>query len=358
MYYPKTRRDCRNLKIPEFSIKLNKSIKLEKFMHLEENLPLITTYLSCLISVSLIVVYVKYRKLVNTLDEIGKIFDYVSRGNVSERLHIRYNHELRKLSLNINKMITALQDRDTKIKDYQKELLHDIKKLKELEQIREDFSATLAHDLKIPILAEKNTLQFFLKGTFGEISDKQKEALENMQESNKDLLNLVNTLLDVYKYDAVPAEPQKEPADIKALMTECLNEISPLAVKNAHALENNIKEEIPLLNIDKNEIKRVVLNLLNNAITYTQPGGIISIDYEISNTEVIVKVKDNGKGISDADIDKIFDRYFSKALKFRKVGTGLGLYLAKRIIEGHNGKIWAESIPDNGSTFFFSLPLN
>src|SRR3989339_472086 len=262
-------------------------------MRPEENLPIITTYLSCLISVSLIVVYVKYRKLVNTLDEIGKIFDYVSRGNLSERLHIRYNHELRKLSLNINKMITALQNRDIKIKDYQKELLRDIKKLKELEQIREDFSATLAHDLKIPILAEKNTLQFFLKGTFGEITGKQKEALENMQESNKDLLNLVNTLLDVYKYDAVPTEPQKEPADIKDLMKECLNEISSLVVKNAHTLENNIKEEIPLVNIDKNEIKRVVLNLLNNAITYTQPGGLITLSHELDNTEIIIKIKDN-----------------------------------------------------------------
>ena len=90
-------------------------------MRLEENLPIIITYLSCIISISLMVVYVKYRKLVNTLDEIGKVFDYVSRGNLSERLHIRYNNELRKLSLNINKMITALQDRDIKIKDYQKQ---------------------------------------------------------------------------------------------------------------------------------------------------------------------------------------------------------------------------------------------
>lgn len=326
-------------------------------MSLEENIPTITTYLSCVISISLIFVFVKYRKIVNTIDEIGKIVDFVSKGKLSERLHIRYNNEFRKLSLNINKMITSLQDRDVKIKDYQKELIRDIKKLKELDQIREDFSATLAHDLRVPILAESNTLKFFLKGTFGEISDKQKEALENMLESNKDLLNLVNNLLDVYKYDAIPTELTKEPADIKIIIAECLNEISPLAIKNNHFLENNIKNEIPVLNIDKNEIKRVVLNLLNNAITYTQQGGIISVDYETIDTNIIIKIKDNGKGIPEADIDKIFDRYFSKAMKFRKVGTGLGLYLSKQIIESHNGKIWAESIPDKGSVFSFSLPL-
>jgi signal transduction histidine kinase len=325
---------------------------------LEENLPLITTYLSCIVSVSLIIVFVKYRKLVNTLDEIGKIFDYVSKGNLSERLHIRYNNELRKISLNINRMITSLQERNRKINDYQRELIRDIKKLKELDQIREDFSATLAHDLKIPILAEKNTLQFFLKGVFGEVSDKQKVALENMLESNNDLLNLVNTLLDVYKYDAIPTELKKESVDIKILIEESLQEISSLAFKNSHILENNIKNEIPALNIDRNEIKRVILNLLNNAITYTQHGGTISVDYEATCEDVVIKIKDNGKGISEADIDKIFDRYFSKDIKFRKVGTGLGLYLSKRIIEAHEGKIWAESSPDNGSEFFFSLPLS
>jgi len=327
-------------------------------MHLEENLSAITTYLSCLISVSLIIVFVKYRKLINTLDEIGKLLDYVSKGNLSERLHIRYNNELRKLSLNINGMITSLQERNQKINDYQRELIRDIKELKELDQIREDFSATLTHDLKIPILAEKNTLQFFLKGVFGEISDKQKEALENMLESNKDLLKLVNTLLDVYKYDAIPTELHKEPVDVKVLIVECLNEISPLAVKNNHILENHISGEIPAPNIDRNEVKRVILNLLNNAIIYTSSGGIISLDHEINDNDVIIKIKDNGKGIAEIDIDKIFDRYFSKDIKFRKVGTGLGLYLSKRIIEAHNGRIWAESMPDMGSIFSFSLPLN
>lgn len=327
-------------------------------MNLQENLPTITVYLSCITSISLIVAFVKYRNLINTLDEIGKVFDYVSRGNLSERLHVRRNHELRKLSLNINKMITSLQERDVKIKDYQQELIKDIRKLKELDQIREDFSATLAHDLRVPILAEHNTLKFFLKGVFGETSDKQKEALENMLESNNDLLNLVNTLLDVYKYDAIPTQFKKEPVNIKVLIDECVNEISSLVIKNNHTLENNIGKEIPTLNIDRAEIKRVILNLLNNAITYTQQDGKISLESEINEEELIIKIKDNGKGISEADINKIFDRYFSKAIKFRKVGTGLGLYLSKQIVEAHNGRIWAESKPDNGSIFSFSLPLN
>lgn len=327
-------------------------------MVLQQNLPTITIYLACIIAICLIAVYVKYRKIVNALDEIGKVFDYVGKGNLSERLHIRYNNELRKLSLNINKMITDLNDRDQKIRDYQRELINDIKKLKELEKIREDFSATLTHDLRVPILAESNTLKLFLKETFGPVSEKQKVALENMLDSNKGLLELVNTLLDVYKHDAVSVEYKKEPVNIAELAEECVNEISPLVTKNGHTLKNTITGEIPPVNIDRNEIKRVILNLLNNAITYTQGGGVISLSYELNENEIVIKVKDNGKGIAGADIEKIFDRYFSKGMKFRKVGTGLGLYLSKQIIEGHDGKIWAESKPDCGSIFSFSLPLD
>lgn len=444
-------------------------------MRIEENIPQITIFLSCIASISLIVAFVKFRKLINSLDEISKIFTRVSNNNFSERLHIRYDNELRKFSLHINKMIASLQDRDSKIRNIQLELqkqnkdlnailnslsdgiitisktgeiirtnpticswtglkeeelkgkkfneflkcncdldclneenfpqncslfvknhdrivteaeitnivtgekrflsieiseisgilieqhyviaLRDITESKEIEKLREDFSATLAHDLKVPIIAESNTLSFFLRGIFGEISEKQKEALENMIESNNDLLNLVNTLIDVYKYDAVQIKFRKEPADIKKLVDICLSEVSSLVHKYNHIVENNVLGNLPLVSMDKPEIKRVILNILNNAITYTQPGGIISVYSEVNENEVIIKIKDNGKGISQSEIDKIFDRYFSKAMKFRKVGTGLGLYLAKKIIEGHNGRIWAESEPDKGSIFYFSLPL-
>lgn len=444
-------------------------------MNFQEHIPDITIFLSCIISVSLMIVFVKYRKLLNSLDEISRIFGQVSKNNFSERLHIRYDNELRRFSLHINKMIYSLQESDRQIKEFHSGLqkknkdlnavlnslsdgiisisktgkiirtnptisswtnleekalkgkyinsflkcncgadcqnkkefskicplilqnegeipteaeitnsvtgtkkflsiiisgisgilveqhyviaLRDITEYKETEQIREDFSATLAHDLKVPVIAELNTLKLLLKGTFGETSDKQQEALETMIQSNEDLLALVNTLLDVYKYDAVSTEFKKEPVDIKSLVKDCLNEIYSLTVKYEHTVENNIRQELPLLNIDKKEIKRVILNLLNNALIYTQPGGIISLSEETNEKEIIIKIKDNGKGIPENEKDKIFDRYFSKAAKFRKVGTGLGLYLAKQIIEGHNGKITAENNPEGGSTFSFSLPL-
>ena len=98
--------------------------------------------------------------------------------------------------------------------------------------------------------------------------------------------------------------------------------------------------------------------MINNSLSYTPKGRLIIIDAEKTDNDVIIKITDNGKGIHEAEIDRIFDRFFSKARKFRKVGTGLGLYLSKQIVERHNGKIWVESEFGKGSTFFFSLPLD
>lgn len=235
--------------------------------------------------------------------------------------------------------------------------LRDITEFKEINKMRDDFIATLTHDLRVPILAEATTLKFFEKGMFGILTNKQKEAIENMTESNNGLLSLVNSLLDTYKYESGKTELIKEPTNIKKLVQECISELYPISQKNNQKLNDFCSTEIPLINVDKSEIKRVIVNLLNNSLIHTQKGGIINIKAEENNNELIVEVTDNGKGIPDAEINIIFDRFFSTAKKFRKVGTGLGLYLSKQIIEKHNGKIWVESTLGSGSTFFFSLPI-
>ncbi|OGI21004.1 MAG: hypothetical protein A2287_01590 [Candidatus Melainabacteria bacterium RIFOXYA12_FULL_32_12] len=237
-------------------------------------------------------------------------------------------------------------------------VLRDITELKEMDKMREDFTATLTHDLRVPILAEANTLKFFLKGMFGPYTDKQKEAMENMLESNNGLLSLVNSLLDTYKHESGQGELIKEITNIRKLAQDCVAELTPIAKKHNQSLTNFISKETPAARIDKKEIKRVINNLISNAITYTPKGGVIAIDAEEKNNEIIVKVTDTGKGIPESEYEIIFDRFFSKAKKFRKIGTGLGLYLSKRIIEKHNGKIWVESQLGKGSTFYFSLPLD
>lgn len=271
---------------------------------------------------------------------------------IEAKVYNRKTHAEKSLGLNVSQVIGSSGDPRFVI------LLRDITEFKEMENLKSDFVATLTHDLRVPILAEANTLKLFLKGSFGQLNEKQKFAMENMLESNSGLLELVNTLLDAYKYDAGKNELTKEPVDLKKLSQECISELYSLSRKNNQTIENRISQGIPQVNADKSEIKRVIKNLLSNSITYTPKGGHITLDAETEEGEVIFKVIDNGKGISADEIDFIFDRYFSKAKKFRKIGTGLGLYLSKQIIEKHNGKIWVESKLSEGSTFYFSLPVN
>jgi signal transduction histidine kinase len=246
----------------------------------------------------------------------------------------------------------------TKSKETFVAILMDITQLKELDKVKETFVATLTHDLRVPLLAENLTLKYMIKGSYGILTDNQKIAAENMLNSNQDQLKLVNTLLDVYKYESGRLELYKEKVNIKSLVDECLSELSPLVEKSNHTVISNIKEEFPIINADRNELKRVLMNLISNAITYTSENGKIKIESEQNDSNTVIKIIDNGRGIPENELKNIFDRYYTGAKKFRKVGTGLGLYLSKQIINAHNGKIWVESIPGEGSTFFFSLPIN
>lgn len=239
-------------------------------------------------------------------------------------------------------------------------VLRDITEFKEISKMRSDFIATLSHDLRVPILAEANTLKFMQKGLFDPLSEKQETAVENLLNSNNDLLNQVNCLLDTYKYESTNIELHKESINLYKLANECIKDLTPLVHKNNQTIENNISQNIPNVYIDKSEIKRVFLNIINNAINYSSKDERIIIDAEFKEPDdfVTVKILDNGRGIPDEELEQIFDRFFSKAKKFRKIGTGLGLYLSKQIIEKHNGEISAESIVGKGSTFFFTLKVN
>ncbi len=234
--------------------------------------------------------------------------------------------------------------------------LRDITKAKELDNLRDDFVATLSHDLRVPIIAESNTLKLLYKGIFGGLEITQKEAIRNILQSNNDLLRLVNSLLDTYKFESGKSELEKKQINPSKLIKECLAEFESMAKTNSQTLDSDVQKDLPKICVDRNELKRVLRNLISNAITFTPKKGSVIIKANKTNNELIVEVKDDGRGINKEDKDKIFDRYYSSAKKFRKVGTGLGLYLSKKIIEGHGGKIWVESEKGQGASFFFAIP--
>ena len=225
---------------------------------------------------------------------------------------------------------------------------------KELESLKEDFVATLTHDLKVPIIAETNMLELFLNENFGVINDKQKLALKTMQNSNKELLDLVQIVLETYKLGKMTLN--KENIMLKGFVQEVVEEMSPIVEKNGSEIIFDSKRDIRIF-ADRFQLKRVLKNLIQNATSYGKPKTPIEINIGEVPNYVVIKVRDYGAGISKEDIDKIFNKYYSAAKKFRKIGTGLGLYLAHQITKAHNGDITVESEEGEYTEFCIKIPV-
>ena len=235
-------------------------------------------------------------------------------------------------------------------------VIRDVNLQKDMERLREDFIATLTHDLRTPALASIQTLEYFLNGTLGNLNDKQKMLLSTMKKSNEDMLGLINTLLEVYKYEAGRLHLVKTLFDFDNLLDECIAQIEPIALSKNQKIEKLfINPQKVQIFADRNEIRRVIINLIGNAVKYTQNGGLIQVKAEIDGNDLKFSVKDNGEGIFKQDIPKLFKRFSQGTHEKRSISTGLGLYLSKQIIDAHGGKIWLESDKGKGSEFFFIL---
>lgn len=228
---------------------------------------------------------------------------------------------------------------------------------KEIDSLKEDFVATLTHDLKVPIIAEANMLEFFLQEKFGTLNDKQKEALENMKASNKELLDLVQIVLETYRLKEDEIDLNLEKISVKKFLNIIAEEMTYIAQKTNNKIVVIVPEDYDI-EIDFLHFKRVLKNLVNNAILYGKSNTDIEIIAKIVNEKSQIIVKDYGKGISAEDIEKIFNKYFSASKKFRKIGTGLGLYLSKKIVEAHGGKLGVESQEGEYTKFYIDMELS
>ena len=234
-------------------------------------------------------------------------------------------------------------------------VIRDVTEQKKADRLRDDFIATLTHDLRTPLLAAIQTLKFFLEGAVGELDDKQKLLLSTMQKSNEDLLGLVNALLEVYKYDAEKLTLNKTDFNIYELTKQVYDELKPLATNKKINFEITCEDKNVQINADRSELRRVICNLCGNAINYTPEEGKVVVTIKSQTNDLIFSVSDTGCGIPQEDIPNMFQRFSQGTSKKRSAGTGLGLYLSRQIVESHGGKIWLESSLNKGSEFSFIL---
>lgn len=235
-------------------------------------------------------------------------------------------------------------------------IIKDITNQKELETLREDFIATLTHDLKVPIVAEANILDFLVNGKFGEINQTQHEAISNMKDCNQELLELVQILLETYKIKETGIDLEKEKFDLVSFVEKIIDEMSPITEKSGFNIQSQYLLK-PEVFADKIQLERVIKNLIQNAISHSET--IKDIDVKVDQHEnwIYICIIDYGKGIPKADLDKIFNKYYSTAKKFRKIGTGLGLYLSQQIVKAHGGEITVHSEENVSTEFCIKIPV-
>jgi two-component system, sensor histidine kinase and response regulator len=247
-------------------------------------------------------------------------------------------------------------------------LKHSVEERDQIARQREDFVSRLTHDLRTPLVAADRMLTLLQQGVMGDLSDDVQEALTIMIRSNHNLLTLVNTLLEVYRYEAGRKTLNFAPVDLVQLTQEVVKELSPIAMDKGLALNfdpakaiASTRGETLVVKADRLELHRVLTNLIGNAVKFTDDGSVTvalaqgTSGYGKSTRSVVqIAVQDTGTGIPLAEQSSLFESF--NPGKHRRSGSGLGLHLSRRIAEAHLGSIGVQSAPGKGSTFTICLP--
>jgi len=225
--------------------------------------------------------------------------------------------------------------------------------------MKTEFISVAAHQLRTPLSTIKWTIRMILDGDVGEISEEQRELLEQTYISNEKMIRLINDLLDVSRIEEGRLLYDQEDAQIEDVIDSVI-EASQEMIRNKKIVLEVNKKETPKVKIDKEKIKVVIQNLLENAVKYTEQGGKIKISLNNDEKNVIFKIEDSGVGIPKSQQDRIFTKFFraENVTRMETDGTGLGLYTTKNIVQAHKGQIWFESEENKGTTFYFTIPIN
>jgi len=229
------------------------------------------------------------------------------------------------------------------------------KKLQQLDRIKSDFVSNVAHEFRTPLMIIKGNVDLVNKGGLGNVAPAQKEMLDGAINIVNRLSRLVNDLLDISKIESGKMELKKEPVEINSIIEENLAIFDKIIKDKKFKLQKDLAKDLPKIDVDKDKVTQVFVNLLSNAIKYSPEAGAITVKTVNLEKEIMVEVSDTGEGVALDNLDKIFDK-FTRVTAEKKEGTGLGLPIAKDIVNLHKGRIWVKSELGKGSQFYFTLP--
>lgn len=259
----------------------------------------------------------------------------------------------------LEKYTSGLEKTNEAIKELYLDLEEKNKELQELDKLKSDFVSTVSHELRTPLAISTEGINLIVDGITGPINDKQRKLLTTSKQNLERLNTIINDLLDISKIEAGKIEIRRGLVNFNALLTELAESYKKIVETRKQKLMLDMPEEGMFLYADGDKIIQIITNLLSNAHKFTQEGGMLTVKVEHKENSLLCSVKDSGCGISEGDMSKLFGKFeqFDRVEGPGIKGTGLGLAICKALVELHGGKIWCESKINQGTTFFFTLPL-
>lgn len=309
-------------------------------------------------------------KLVLPLKQSGQVLGYLCLGNhrnsgytirdmkvlstISDELVIAIQN-----ALSIQEVKDLNENLQMRINEATRELRASNAQLQRLDKAKDEFVSMASHQLRTPLTSIKGYVSMILDGDVGEINDTMRHMLDEAFMSSERMVHLINDFLNMSRIQTGKFMIDKTSIDLSKVVRQEIDSLQPSAIAHDLRFEYKQPTDFPLINVDEGKIRQVIMNFADNAIYYSKPNSRIDIILESDRDMITFKVKDHGIGVPESEKANLFTKFFraANAKKQRPDGTGVGLYLAKRIVDAHNGKIVFESVEGQGSTFGFSIPI-
>lgn len=238
--------------------------------------------------------------------------------------------------------------------------LHDITELKRIDELKTNFVSNVSHELRTPLTSIAGFVKLMLAGRAGALSARQRKYLDIVSSQASDLTGMIESILDLSRLQSGSVNQEMSEIDLCQLVNSVLTDLSPTASEKDIDIRSRLSDTLPHARANPVRISQVLTNIIDNAVKFTEPGGLVEISALHNGPLLQVRVSDSGVGIPPGALPHIFDRFFqARSGEVNDAdGFGLGLAISREIVEMSGGKIWAESDPGRGSTFYFTLPVH
>ena len=279
-------------------------------------------------------------------------------GNTDEQLLKYLHYERDEQQYYFRPKVTRIYDNEGRLYGVVT-LLQDVTQFKQLDKMKSDFIATLSHEFRTPLTSINMSVDILNQEIMGPLNPRQKELIDSAREDCHRLTRLARELLLLSKLESGKIEIHNEELDVSSVIEFSLRPLLVQFQEKNVRLVKDIPDTIPRIVADEQQVSWVITNLVNNALKYTDGGGTVTIRVREEGGALLMQIEDTGRGIQPENLEKIFDKFVQVKGPSEEGpgGVGLGLAIAKEIVELYGGRIWAESTPGKGSTFSFVLPL-